>query len=437
MVANMTKANTAQKLQQGKPTTAEEALRKLVESPNDKPSISRQDWLAALGWTKNKKDNKYNAKTKSMITSEHQEWAKRFNSSDRWTAKSDDEAVLNELLSCNPKTNEPNYTLEYLLAKGNDGVTILHTVLEPFTYQEDAKPGRKPSPIEFHLDRLKPLIRFLLLLQPELPATKSKNGPPLVMALRVEPTIESGDKSGNDQDDAKDQPGEKTQPVGEDQPEATGHSYIGFSPSTKAQIVRFMCKKSNDRLDCLGSQAAVRSLGDIVTWTDEDNEIIKSARPVIYEAIESADFTIDEEVLKEISKVKVEVEAQSPKDSSKMELRPCLEVLDKKARTCLHWVLTFPLDEKKIWWATKIAELQPRLLQTTTCETKVNGRTKKVTPLQYLSVQKALHQAQEENEVSRREESDLGRLQDVLKLQCISEFDDITACNIMYTRDNG
>ncbi len=174
------------------------------------------------------------------------------------------------------------------------------------------------------------------------------------------------------------------------------------------------------------------------TSFDDDNRPVKLARPVIHEAIESANFKIDEDVLKEVSKVKVEV--PTPGNTNKKESKPCLEVLDEKGRTCLHWVLTIPLDGTKIWWARKLAELKPRLLKTM-CETERNGKVEKVTPLQYMSVQKTLQRVQnktsKESKDSGSQETELRALEDFLKLQCIREFDNSTCKSIMYTRANG
>ncbi|KAB5546848.1 hypothetical protein GE09DRAFT_193034 [Coniochaeta sp. 2T2.1] len=399
MSANPQRANTGQKIQQvpQQRQLEEEALKGLFAQVDEKRHPKRQGWLKVLG---RDAQGPLSKGTRRAIANSHEEWAEWFNENETWQAASEPKDVLEELLRSDPSTNQPKFNLKHLLIRGDKGHTILHTILDPSTYVEEQEDEDKPADIDFHLDRLKPLIRFLILICPDLPAADSGSGPPIVMALRTTPR---------------------------------------FPSETKAEIVRFLCKKSGDKTDCLGSLAAVRSLAVMFTSVDDDNKPIKAPRPVIHEIIESADFTIDEDVLKEVSKVKLEVSTLG--SANRKESKPCLEVVDDKGRTCLYWVLTIPLTTTKIWWARKISDFQPRLLMTP-FEVEISGRTERVTPLQYMSVQKTLQRAKTKSSKgeikdSAGQESDLRGLEEFLKLLCIREFDNSTCKNIMYTRDNG
>ena len=137
----------------------------------------------------------------------------------------------------------------------------------------------------------------------------------------------------------------------------------------------------------------------------------------------------------------MKLEVSTLGSANRKETKPCLEVVDDKGRTCLYWVLKSPLTATKIWWAQKISEFQPRLLMTP-FEVEFSGRREKVTPLQYMSVQRAQQRAKTksfrgESKDSASQESELRKLEDFLKLLCIREFDNSICKNIMYTRDNG
>ena len=248
------------------------------------------------------------------------------------------ESVLRNLLEVED-VKRRLFVLENLFAHGQHGITILHVILDRGTYDPNE---------EFHFDRVKPLIHFLLRIYPRLPAVASteRMGPPIFIAVQNKQTTTAGV---------------------EDIEEAV------FSPSEKEAIVQFLCETRDGQL---AARASIESMTLMGPLSYDDS----SACHAIHRIIESSDFLVPEHVVRELSKIEVTRDQQS---SSRIS---CLEIFDNRGRTCLHIALTAPFNERKIWWAQTLAELRPDLLKTIYKITR-NGKDEQLTPLQYFMEQ--------------------------------------------------
>ncbi|KAL6787896.1 hypothetical protein J3E68DRAFT_445126 [Trichoderma sp. SZMC 28012] len=352
----------------------EEALDKLFSSQID--TQQRKEFLEVLGIG----DDYTNLHEEEWkVTSMHQALANKFQEIGMKTTT--DKDVLNVLLNDEREKNEKDEKfLAYLFACGWGGFNILHTILNPITYKNNS----------FSLDAVKPLIRFLLLIYPDLPARLSTDGkkqPPIFVALQTYPSFRSGKKDNN---------------------QATE-----FTSSVKESIIRYLCETENG----LGSKTAIKSLAQTVG----DNTGCCNA---IHKIISSADFDISETVLRELRNIMV---------SESQHGQPgicCLETRDGQDRTCLHIALTAPLNKRSIWWAERLAELLPDLLKAT-CPSaikKQGNNGEQLTPLQYFAEQR-----QQQRDENLRTE--LQNLEAFLKRQCLINFKIDICKSIMYRKD--
>ncbi|KAI1458770.1 subtilisin-like protein [Annulohypoxylon moriforme] len=371
--------------------TAEHALDNLFSQKGD--DEERKTWLKLLGNAK----IGYNRSQKGSISGMHEELAKKYQEEGRELAT--EKEVLDSLLDVE-NTKEKKFRLENLFAHGQDGVTILHVILDPSTYPTQEDPITHLPQRIFYFDRVKPLIRFLLRVHPGLPAVKSTdgNGPPIFMALEAKQT------NSVDVDDEKD---------------------VKFGPSAKKQIVQFLCEEEDGGL---ASKAAIESMTQMV----HSSENVSLACHAIHRAIESSDFPISKDVIRKLSKIEV------PKNQQTTSKQSCLEICDGQGRTCLHMALTGPFNEYKIWWAETLTELCPHLLETT-YTFKRNGKEEKLTPLQHFAEQKVAKR----QESKRAEDQKLKDLHDKLealeaslKSRCLAEFGNSTCKRIMYKKKN-
>ncbi|ROW10102.1 hypothetical protein VMCG_02078 [Cytospora schulzeri] len=371
------------------PITPEDALKKLFEQQGQSDS-ERQGWLSTL------KNAALSRKEERDISQMHETLACKYQAKCKGIETEED--VLRDLL--NVGNEKSPCDLKHLFAHGQDGLTILHIILDRSTYPDDTV---------FQFRHIRPLIRFLLRVNPELPAigTPGSKETPLFMALKTQ-------------------------------------QKKVFEASEKEDIVRFLCEKNDHGL---GSKAAIKSLAQM-TYSSSSP---LAACNAIHQAIESSDFRVSEDVLRELSQIKV------PDRASNGAETPCLRMRDGQGRTCLHISLTAPFGTHRTWWAEKLTELLPELLQAV-CTIKQNGKEEQLTPLQYFTDQKAkmkpesktqpkmqpntsrsvsrTAQAKGESKTDQDLEGKLQGLEEFLKRQCLMRFDSDTCKRIMYKKNN-
>ncbi|KUI56352.1 Major intracellular serine protease [Cytospora mali] len=403
--------------------TPAKALQNLFD-PKDQGEVEKQLWLKAL----NAKVRGQNLQVQREITSMHEYLAKQYHDSGK--ENETDQNVLHNLLDLRDKP--PSYKLKYLFSSGQEGLTILHVILKRSTY---------PFESNFQFSRMKPLIRFLLRIHPELPAVTSTDskGSPLFMALETQQTTSGGPLDKNEKNEEfGDEEYANNEYEEEEEEEEDGSKWL-FNPSEKEDIVRFLCDKHPDGL---GSGAAIKSLAQMVYSSDPS----AAACHAIHRAVASSDFRISEDVLKELSKIKIQ-------DRGSGVETPCLMMRDGQGRTCLHIALTAAFREHRTWWAEKLTVLHPDLLQTAST-IKRNGKEEKRTPLQHFSEQKVAMRPESrlefkmpfktsletdsntEVKMDQGWDTKLESLEAFLKRQCLMNFDSDTCKRIMYKKEN-
>ncbi|KAF3902446.1 hypothetical protein ABW21_db0201087 [Orbilia brochopaga] len=399
--------------------TARNTLERLCEPSLKCMPEERKELLADLG---NLRLYKKSRKEQRDATALHELLATAFNKRDRAivpvpdlpsigtkeATDLDTAAMFKELMyimDARDNTHlKPSHRLEGLLAQGYGGQSVLHIILDPSTYDKDS----------FNFDRLKPLIQFLLWLNPELPTVADSEGrPPLFGVLGCTET---------DTDDAG----------------------LVLDKNLKRRIVRYLChERSKDNPDGLASQSAIKSLG--MVSSDGEGTAKNHA---VHLAIEN-DISIPQEVVEQLS----ELWAEEDRDMGKTRL----EMLDGKGRSCLHIALTSPFSIDKISWAKTLTRLQPQLLGSMymyTYKTEEGSKKTSLTPLQHFIEQRNKHKQEPKDTHHSQEEAadklqpelqaadklqpELDSLEDFLKQQCLMTFDDNAICkSIMYARNNG
>jgi hypothetical protein len=297
------------------------------------------------------------------------------------------------------------HRLQYLLFKDSDGNTIIHKLLDPDSYDKGT----------FEFEKIKPILRFLLGICPDLPSgTASK--PPLVYTIM-------------NSDSLKDQ--------------------------LKSQIVHFLCSGLGDELSCgEASQRVIKSLTTMITTyitvnpedhrtDDEDEEGSTEAEsheiavPVcaLHQAIEKG-ILIDKNTVNQLKALKApkgsiehqpkrKISVRDTKETQE-EVSYCLHIRDHIDRTCLHLALTAPFTPEKINWARKLVDIDPNFLQMTNDWPTNEDENRRLTPLQYFQEQI------EENGGQITESNAVEKLYDDLKLRCLTHFDEQLAKTFMY-----
>ncbi|KAJ6262551.1 hypothetical protein Dda_3362 [Drechslerella dactyloides] len=352
---------------------ARNALEHLFQS--SPTSEERKNLLDRLG---NGRSDKKNKKKQRDTTALHESLATAFN--ERGKATDSDADVFKELMNGRDTRFKQPYKLQDLLATGTGSQSVLHIILDPSNYNPDS----------FDFDRLKPLIRFLLLLCPELPNVIDGEGrPPLFAVLSCAET-------------------------------ETDEQEFVLDKETKRRIVRYLCyERSKDNPDGLASQFAIESLGMASSGGEGT---------AVHLAIEN-DISLPERVVTQLSSLR-----------AKTEDNMCLEMLDGKGRSCLHIALTSPFSLGKISWAETLARLQPQLLNPTYKAWEGSKETKP-TPLQHFTEQRNKDRQERKSMRDRLKEADmlnskLDSLEDFMKQQCLLNFDNATCKSIMYNRNN-
>ena len=358
-------------------TAEAETLKLLYTQPDEKEKRAR---LARLGYIADKGPSaKPNPKTKNRIQAIHHRIAVNF---ERQTDVLSCDGVLQMLM-------REGQDLKYLLAEGHEDKTVLHQLFDPETYD---RPG-----IAF--GRLKPLVRFLLKIFPELPGIPDHS--------QQTPLCSVMESFSKDKEMAE-------------------------------EIVRYLC--GSEANGGLASQEAIKSL--TIKMYDKSN--FSSMRShALHKAIEHS-VEIDEEVVK-----KVESLETVPTDHKGKKSKTCLEEWDSTGKTCLHLALTRPFTTAKCSWAKMLIKLKPDLLKI--------GLGNETTQLDTLTPFQHFHEEQrkivegkknmsggprnpkekisDKTRSDQKEKPDLKELEDSLKLCCLKSFDNATARRIMYKRD--
>lgn len=411
-------------------SAAADALRSLLDAYG-KTGVEkawRNKQLRALG---NNKSHPFKSTLEQNVDAMHKTLAIMFNDEKVYkslatSVKDNNHAEVSLLRGVCEVILQKSTKFQHLLARGSYDSTILHTIINPATYSQGSATDRRLS-----FDRLKPLIKFLLWLQPELPTVMGQNGTTLLFfVVKPEPaktheedadeTSETGSNAG-DQDD------------------------LFLDGDTKTKIVQFICDQNPDGKG--GDTDPVRSLA-LLHGASQSGDQASAARHAVHAAIES-DFKMPDDIIARLKNIKVDFNADESRE--KVE-KACLEVPDRRGRTCLHLALTAPFTRNKITWAKQLVKVQPSLLKLQYGHIRRGEYGAKgepivdyMTPLQYLLEQRkptGMNRHKDKTKTDSSKEPDpldeeMDDLRDFLKCQCLEYFDYITCKAIMYTRQNG
>jgi hypothetical protein len=350
----------------------------------------------------------------------HQDLAKEFHNHNSDNAFSTDAKVLDLLEGLekgkgvwkysqneNATIKVEHFSLQDLLAKGSEGF-ILRTILTRNIYGD-----------RFSLERIKPLIRVVICMDPEM------------LTERYVPRgFQTKNYKGN-------------LPLCEildDDPEMI-HYRGTFGPEEKEDLIAFFCDHTK-----LGStkasDLAVKSL-----------TMVSRTEYCVHKAIKQG-LHFPMELIKKLSELKAYDEEDQPSTISCLEL-PC----DEKNTTCLHLALNFPKDaytdrnfpirDNNDKWARKLAELHPNLLKAQMKRAdgdSLGGSDPTLTPLQYLKVQTPVADLiagektlgpEESKKPKSASTTPIDELERFLKQQCLTHFDANTCKEVMYPRAEG
>lgn len=374
-------------------------LELLHAQPDEK---EQNDRLAVLGY--DHKTQSLNKGKKKKATDFHERIALRFNN------------LATEAIDCDEKVLKmlmPEEHLEYLFARGLESETVLHVLLNQDTYKEGGQGLR--------FCRLKPLLRFLLKVCPELPAIPNSQWVTPLYAL-IEWTMK-------DQATANE---ELVSGKGTDTKAESARPHL--TRADVEEIIRYIC--GDEAKGGLGSAKAIESLA-MTTSSSKDPSLKTHA---LHKAIEHS-IEVDEDIIKKLGNT-----GSTPTDDKGTRSESCLEALDETGKTCLHLALTRPFTAVKAKWTNVLVRIKPDLLKG-----KMTSRSKELnnlTPLQFfIEERKAKEQQmnadlkssskQKQGSQKRdREKVDLEKdLENWLKLYCLKEFDNATARSIMYKPD--
>jgi hypothetical protein len=372
------------------PKDAKSALNQLVELVNTAElanmvvdETKRKPLLPKLGHACSYLSNRG---MQGVVTGFHSELARKFHERG---AKTTEQNILDHLLE--------QEELKHLFAHGMYGLTILHVILDPNTYPKQGDHSR------FDFERVKPLIAFIFRLHPDLHSeTKSLShgyGPPLFDVL-------NGDQLDAD---------------------------------TKKCIVLFFCNKPDKKaksstLGSLGSRAAITSLAKMVKLdlpSSYDDPPPQLTRHAVHLAADTG-VEFSDEILESIR-------AASPTSSP-----TCLALADSDGWTSLHIALTRPFSKEKVWWAERLAKLEPsslKVLAPKRFEGTIVDPSKRKTPLQHFYDQVELEENDRKHDKTSAETSfdikELEALKDTLKRECMANFNPDICKSIMNNRDSG
>ena len=403
----------------------------LYTQPDEKERNAR---LAVLGYASAKTQRPPNKNQKQVITDFHEKLALKFNNPATETPDSDEKVIDVLKLERND--------LKYLFAQGWESETVLHVLLNPETYLQKKQ--------ELVLKNIKPLLRFLLKICPELPAVHDITRlTPLYCVMGLSPKWTMKDEMTATQ--------EMVSRRGTDM-EAESAGLQDLARANIKDIIRYLCR--DEARGGLGSAKAIESLV-MRTSSNSDNHSLRSH--ALHKAIENS-IEIDEDIVKKLEQIR-----SIPTDDKGTGPKSCLEALDDTGKTCLHLALTRPFTAAKRSWTKLLVEIKPELLKgkmtshseelnnltplqlfieekrklkeqkdmsartaskAGSTNATFNSRSKESTPD---SIKKVLIQKMDQK--PDREKVDLDKdLEDWLKLFCLKEFDNATARSIMYKR---
>lgn len=375
--ANIKRSYTAGR---GDAFQALQALKQLVDKTVN-PDEDREALLRRLG--KNSRQ-KRNPGKEHPINSLHQLIVTQFSVNDINTQYANSSEIDRALGCLETIASKNQQSLQYLLAQGSYDRSILHIIIDPsieiFTQSVD---------FESIFNRLKPLVRLLLQLQPDLPEVKDSEGRPPIFTLIA----------------------------------VTNGSKYKLTRTLKQSILSYFCDDAKS--GNLQSNSAIQSLA-IKASHAVDNSPLTQCH-TIHLAIEGS-IRISEAVISQFKGPKVWKEP------------PCLLASDSLGRTCLHLALTAPFSREKISWAKILAGNHPQLLEKRFKPTQGSGS---VTPMQHFNKQRGENNIGHDKSGNGRDQDqdniilELEALEQTLKRYCLAEFDTRKCKKIMYTRDNG
>lgn len=256
-----------------KPTPTEEAwmsLRKLVKDS----ALSKEEREIALKQLG--KDIRTNQSKKKNAVTVHQCLRSHFTGLEK--APEGDDAVLQEIRKF--KGNGKELNLGFLLTKGFGDFTVLHTLFEQVQEDQEAVADDAAKPFSFN--KIKPLVRLLLKIDPSLPIICNLDRHTLLSFV-----IDS--------------------PVGK---------------SIKEDIIHCFCR------DAHGADSAIQSL-TIMTRTSDEGEV---SRHMIHKAIEGG-VRIDFDLIKKAN----HQQSESMKSSSNKTQTPFLRAKIPMGKHVFIW----------------------------------------------------------------------------------------------------
>ena len=343
------------------------------------------------------------------VTEFHQELAKRFYQMKE--AVDGDCAIIDKLVE-----EEEGSKLKHLFMKGLSG-TVLHVLVDWETYEDEAK---TMDPFDF--EKVKPLIRFLLRIHPELPKMTNR-----ALKTPLYNVIESSK----------------------------------LDPALKKGIIDFFCSDVDIAKSRMSEEVFASSLESLAAMAPPNQEEGQDdgGCHAIHQSI-AKDVEINEVLLQRLNHIAVPITKTQKEDCL------CLELRDTSGKTILHIALTMPVTHTKDQWAKRIVKLQPNLLKERECLPGAEVSAG-LTPLQYFTEQmkqwKEIEDKREDNwkpkaflkpsegeiltqsdakkvlrDAGRLPSSRLDELATHLKRICLTnpDFDTATVKDIMYKRDD-
>lgn len=269
--------------------SSEEVIRTLLNEQT--PSTDRRALLSKLGLAQDINTKTPRRKTQ-LITGTHTSLAEHFMTADIVLGSTTDDKILERLSLLR---SNGNVKLDYLLSRGDNKSSILHILLEKSTYVDVDDEEHDQGKLNFDFERIKPFIRFLLRLYPELPMMVNDHGKtPLYATL--------DDSSGYPHD-----------------------------PETSEKIIHYLCDGNG-----LRSQKAIESLAHA------DGKGVDHA---IHKAIKT-DVRISEQILKTSLDM-------SRRSGSRSDKSSCFEVADSDGKTVrIFYILLLPCCTTLSAWGT-------------------------------------------------------------------------------------
>jgi len=309
------------------------------------------------------------------------------------------------------------FRLHNLLARGAEG-PLLRTILDRSMYPPEA----------FSLDHVKPLIRVIIRMDPEM--LTDRFVPPGFPGIKGKP------------------------PLFEALDDDIDNILRGsFSREEKKQLIAFFCDELDDNGDKDGNDGIGGNGDSKPEMTKPSDKAILSltmmsgSEHCVHKAIKQG-LLFSDKVIKRLKKLQALDENDKPCKSLCLE-HPC----DEKNTTCLHLALTLPIGSENDQWARKLAEHHPNLLKERMRREvdDATGGNDTLTPIQYLKTQTPMTNARAEMKKLEKKLLSpggikmpqdgltmfMGKLEGFLKRQCLANFDSNTCKEVMYPKGQG